>query len=399
MRKWWAVGVVVALALGSTAVVADAAPSGLVKDPGFENQTSRAISAPWGWEGSDPKGVDVALGLENTGRNNAWIRAGSRNWNALTQKVTVTPNTEYALGAWVRVSGNFTGGYFGARTGDNRAILNEVRYGAAANNPGAYQYLETKFNSGANTSVIVFLGYWAPGADSWVQVDDVDLGGVYSNWAGYAMVSSPYNQAPMRYVAASWVQPAFNCNDPNLSLSMWVGLGGFNTSSQESLVQIGTAVTCITRNYPNELYARHDAFYEVIDGGSDTHQVNLGLPLLPGDVVTASVSADRNDPHRYTLYITNSTRNWTWTNPVTAPHSRNLSAEVVVERPKVTVWTANWPNDLSIAFRNVWFDGGMPYQVGLHPLKAINDAKTRVYAPTEITSPLQDGFTVRSIAR
>ncbi|WP_322760847.1 G1 family glutamic endopeptidase [Frankia sp. Cr2] len=376
---------------------ASAKVGGIVKDSGFESQTTRAIAAPWGFEGIDPKGVDVGIGLENTGRNNAWIRAASRQWNSITQVVKVTPNTTYALSAWVRTSGNFDGGYLGARSGDNRTILNEVRYGPAGANPAAYQYLSTEFNSGPNTSAIVFVGYLAPGVDSWVQIDDVDLGGVYSNWAGYAQVSDTRNVGPMRRVEASWIQPKFSCGSPSTnSVGVWVGLGGFNTSDQESLVQIGTAATCITGDYPATIYASQDAFWEVVDGGRDTKQQSLGLPVFPGDLITAVIAANPIDTHTYVLFISNETRGGSRTLVKTAPHSRNLSAEVIVERPKSSSIEATWPTDLEVNFGNVRFDGKAPNAVRVTPIVAINNQLTREYGPTGITGPGQDGFTVRS---
>lgn len=371
--------------------------SGLVKDSGFEEQHTRAVGAPWGFEGIDPKGMDIGLGLENTGRNNAWIRSGSRQWNAITQVVTVRPNTAYSLSAWVRTSGNFDGGYFGVRSGASRAILNEVRFGAAAANPAAYQYLSVEFSSGADTTVTVFIGYWAPGADSWLQIDDVDLGGPYSNWAGYAYLSGPRNAAPVRQVAATWVQPTVRCGQPSTeSVGLWVGLGGYNTSDQESLVQIGTAATCLTREYPSTIYPEHQAFWEVIDSGTDTHQQNLNLPLAPGDLITAVITTNPLDLHQYVLFIANDTRHWSRTLVKNAPRNRNLSAEVIMEKPAVSGRTATWPDDINVRFRDVRFDGKPPSSVALRPVVAINDRGNRQYGPTSVTGAPEDGFSIRS---
>jgi len=38
-----------------------------------------------------------------------------------------------------------------------------------------YTSRSVTFNSGSNTTVSVFAGYWAPGADSFIQVDDFTL--------------------------------------------------------------------------------------------------------------------------------------------------------------------------------------------------------------------------------
>lgn len=142
----------------------------LVADPGFEQQTTRAIAVPWRGEGPDHKGVDIGLGLALSNRNNAFVRTSSRNWNAVSQFVPVTPNTTYRLHGWVRASGNYTSGFFGVRP-NNGTRFQETSFGAF----GGYRLLTVTFNSGTATGVTVFSGYWAPGVDSWMQVDDVTL--------------------------------------------------------------------------------------------------------------------------------------------------------------------------------------------------------------------------------
>ncbi|MFI6006754.1 hypothetical protein ACIA98_41530 [Streptomyces sp. NPDC051366] len=127
---------------------ASAAPLGTVGDSGFEQQNSRAISALWTGEGPDYKGIDIDLGYHKTGRKNAFIRTSSRNWNAITQKVTVKPQTVYYLEGWVRTSGNYTTGYFGARGTNGRTIV-QKNYGKVISN-GAHQFLHMAFNSGTN---------------------------------------------------------------------------------------------------------------------------------------------------------------------------------------------------------------------------------------------------------
>jgi hypothetical protein len=81
-------------------------PDNLVRDPGFEGQQRYEflgaplpfgpIGPPWSTEGPDSHGLDSALGLSRQGANNAWIHPSnraSRAWNAVTQKVAVTPHT------------------------------------------------------------------------------------------------------------------------------------------------------------------------------------------------------------------------------------------------------------------------------------------------------------------
>ena len=146
-----------------------------LRDGGFEQQPSSTISPPWAGEGPSFKGIDIARNLARTGLNNAFIRTSSTNWNALTQRVdNVTPNTHYRLQGWVRTSANFSNlGFFGVRPGISSAPMAELRYGAF--NLGGYQQLTVDFNTGSNTTLTVFVGYWGPGYDSWIQIDDLAL--------------------------------------------------------------------------------------------------------------------------------------------------------------------------------------------------------------------------------
>lgn len=83
--------------------------------------------------------------------------------------MAVDVDGQYRVTAWVRTSGNVTTGQVGARRTDTQAVLGQGGFGPA---PG-YQQVTGVFNSGPNTLVQLFIGYTAPGADSWIQVDDV----------------------------------------------------------------------------------------------------------------------------------------------------------------------------------------------------------------------------------
>ncbi len=145
----------------------------LVADSGFENQTANTISAPWQTEGAGVKGVDRAMGFAATGANNVFIRTDTNNvWNCIKQTIAVTPNTSYRLTGYIKNSNNFINkGYFGVRN-SNQTVLSEVNF--SGNLPN-YQEVAVDFNSGSNTSITVFGGYWSTGIDTWVQFDDIVL--------------------------------------------------------------------------------------------------------------------------------------------------------------------------------------------------------------------------------
>jgi hypothetical protein len=143
-------------------------------DSGFEAQPSGTVSAPWSGEGPDAKGIDNGLGLQHSGSHNAWIHptaVATTAFNAVKQTVNVVPNTNYVLHGWVQTSANVTGGYFGVRNGTSSTVLAETHPGPSA----AYTPLTVSFNSGSNTQVTLYGGYWGPGADSWMRLDDVTL--------------------------------------------------------------------------------------------------------------------------------------------------------------------------------------------------------------------------------
>jgi hypothetical protein len=144
-------------------------PAGIVGDPGFENQTSNTVSAPWALEGRG--GIDRNLNPRSSrsGLNNGWT-GWQNGWNALIQRVPVAQNSNYTLTGYVQTSSTVIDGYFGVRNSNN-SVLKEVKYGTMT----AYTPLTVSFNSGTNTSVIVFAGHWINNVGAWMHLDDVSL--------------------------------------------------------------------------------------------------------------------------------------------------------------------------------------------------------------------------------
>ncbi|MCU1441015.1 MAG: hypothetical protein JWP85_2012 [Rhodoglobus sp.] len=145
----------------------------IVNDGSFETQTSiTTSSSPWYKAGPLSYGVDVAAGKSHTGSDNGWIASTtSTSWGALHQTVAVTTNSTYRLTVWVRNSGNIDNAWLGVKT-PGGTVISEIRSGKA---PTTYSRYVVTFTTGANTSVVIHVGYWAPGATAWVQVDDVGL--------------------------------------------------------------------------------------------------------------------------------------------------------------------------------------------------------------------------------
>ena len=152
-----------------SAAPADSARSicvALPSDGSFERQRSNYVSAPWIAEGR--AGIDLSRGYSQNGFNNAWAR-NTRGWNAIRQHVRLQPGTLYTLKGFVRTSANVRDGYFGFRN-LRQQPLREIKFGPLT----SYRELQVHFRPAA-TSYAIFAGFWAPNADSWIQIDNVRL--------------------------------------------------------------------------------------------------------------------------------------------------------------------------------------------------------------------------------
>lgn len=145
--------------------------SNMVLDPGFELQNSNSISPPWNTEGPDSHGIDRGLGFSHTGNNNAWIRDSTTNWNSIIQPIAVQPNTNYVATVWVENNFGSNLGYFGVRDSGGHNVYAEKSFAAAS----GYTQISVPFNSGSNTQVSIYCGFWGTGSDQWLRMDDFAL--------------------------------------------------------------------------------------------------------------------------------------------------------------------------------------------------------------------------------
>jgi hypothetical protein len=152
--------------------------SNLIQDPGFE--FSSVLAPYWSVDGGPTaSGVDVISAHAHSGSHAGYVYDGSgaQKFVDLSQSVTVMANTNYTLTGWIDAR-NTTGSAFGVRTtsGTNIAAtaFTNTDPGPATHRADYHQYTVT-FNSGRNTSVVVFAGYMTPGSGSFINVDDVSL--------------------------------------------------------------------------------------------------------------------------------------------------------------------------------------------------------------------------------
>jgi Domain of unknown function (DUF4185) len=139
----------------------------LLSDPGFEEQPDRQVRVPWYVSGNG--GIDRGGQFSHAGQNNAFVR-GAQGWHALTQAVVVQPRRKHRLTAWVRSSERVPpAGSLGVR--GRTGTIAQKSFGHLPD----YTRVSLDFDPGNATSVEVFAGFWAEGADAWVQVDDISL--------------------------------------------------------------------------------------------------------------------------------------------------------------------------------------------------------------------------------
>lgn len=145
-----------------------------------------------------------------------------------------------------------------------------------------------------------------------------------SNWAGYA-VTRPGGS--FRKVTGNWTVPTVACTagQPTYSAS-WVGLGGYDTSSQ-ALEQTGTESDCTASGT-----AHYSAWYELVPDTS--HSVSLGV--RPGDAMTATVTVTGTTVR---LRLIDRTRGTSITKVLHAKVVDTKSAEWIVESPAVCAST------------------------------------------------------------
>ncbi len=144
----------------------------LVSDGSFEFQLGPTFSGLWRAEGPDPKGITRFEGHGHSGVNNAWLTSSTGHWNAIVQTVPVQPHTSYVAVAWVRSKLTGTSAHFGVRKPGGTSTLAEASFGAA----GQYKQLTIQFNSGPESAVELYVGFWGEqSADEWLQIDDVSI--------------------------------------------------------------------------------------------------------------------------------------------------------------------------------------------------------------------------------
>nr|WP_239029195.1 G1 family glutamic endopeptidase [Pseudonocardia acidicola] len=150
------------------------------------------------------------------------------------------------------------------------------------------------------------------------------------NWSGYVATGLVAES-----VSASWIEPTVTCNATNDTFAPWVGIGGYGTTT---LAQTGVEISCSSGS------PVYRAWYELIPASPVYDDAAVG----PGDAIKAEVIRAGT---RYTMTVTDRTRNWTRT--VTKSYAgSSTSAEFILESP-----TGTYPNFGTVTFTGATVNG------------------------------------------
>lgn len=139
-----------------------------------------------------------------------------------------------------------------------------------------------------------------------------------SNWAGYAVHHAGVS---FRSVRAAWEEPTVTCTAGQRTFSSyWVGLGGFNPSSQD-IEQLGTEADCTRFGAP-----KYTAWYELLPAPSRP----IRLAIHAGDLVTASTTVAG---HVVSFSLRDVTTGQAFAKALPAASVDISSAEWIVEAP------------------------------------------------------------------
>ena len=209
-----------------------------------------------------------------------------------------------------------------------------------------------------------------------------------TNWSGY-VATDPC--AEFDSVSASWTVPTVSCTgSTDQYSSVWVGIDG-NTSP--TVEQDGTESDCLDGS--PSYYAWYEMYGDTSVNGGDTVVVNH--PLLPGDVINASVSESDGV---WTLALADPTETWNFSTTIDFTGAAQSSAEWIVERPGICNNCALPP---LADFGSVTFSSAEAGTTGSpSPISAytstnnnmVNNADSTVLAQSGALDPSGEDFTI-----
>lgn len=161
-----------------------------------------------------------------------------------------------------------------------------------------------------------------------------------SNWSGYAITGSTYNQ-----MSGQWTVPSVKASSGNTYSSSWIGIDGFNNSN---LIQTGTE-----QDYVNG-HAQYDAWWEILPAAET---VIPSMVVEPGDKMSASIQNQGGGQWKITLTDVTENETFSTTQSYSGP---GTSAEWIQEAPEVGGRIAKLANYGETTFDNGTVNNGNP---------------------------------------
>ncbi len=187
------------------------------------------------------------------------------------------------------------------------------------------------------------------------------------NWSGYAVSSQ--SQGTYKSISATWTVPQVSAPntpnpDPNFCTwltdllddenpasnssaysASWIGIDGFTNSH---LIQAGTAQNII-HGHP-----QYFAWWEVLPN-SETPLDPSHYPVFPGDQIKGNIS--RQSDGTWSIQLTNTTQNWTFTENDIAYIGPQTSAEWIEEAPTLNGTITTLADYGEVTFRAAQING------------------------------------------
>ena len=144
------------------------------------------------------------------------------------------------------------------------------------------------------------------------------------NWSGYAATGTGFTG-----VTGSWTVPTITCSGAGITYSaQWIGIDGYAGNTVE---QDGTEADCVAGT------AYYGAWYEMygdnaVNNGYEVPLSPSRYPVYPGDSMTATITVSGTN---WTLNISDATRSWSASIPITWSGPERSSAEWIMERPGI----------------------------------------------------------------
>jgi hypothetical protein len=161
------------------------------------------------------------------------------------------------------------------------------------------------------------------------------------DWGGYGVSSNfIFPEPQVTSVSGSWIVPAVAVSERDTFSAIWLGIGG---QTEPTLIQIGSQQNSVKGQ------TEYSLWYEMLPAYSITIE---NIAVSPGDKITAAVRLADSSTNNWLMEINDITTGESFSQTVYY-NSSKLSAEWVIERPKVNDQVTTLANFGSITFTDI----------------------------------------------